>query len=158
MEPTTSPETLSEPPDGDDEVEPRPLGMLIVAAIVALAVGGLAGFAIGFKVEQNRVKSKNDKSTTAAAKPAQAGARRAQPAGEVTAVSPTSVTIRNAKGKNRVINVSASTVINKSSTGGATDILQGATVLVQGKAAPDGSFDAAEIVVLPANSKFAGAG
>jgi hypothetical protein len=157
MEPTTSPETLSEPPDGDDEVEPRPLGMLIVAAIVALAVGGLAGFAIGFKVEQNRVKSKN-KSSTTAPKAAQAGAKRAQPAGEVTAVSPTSVTIRNAKGKNRVINVSASTVIDKSTSGGATDILQGATILVQGKAAPDGSFDAAEIVVLPANSKFAGAG
>ena len=68
------------------------------------------------------------------------------------------VTIRNAKGKNRVINVSASTVIDKSTSGGATDILQGATILVQGKAAPDGSFDAAEIVVLPANSKFAGAG
>jgi hypothetical protein len=157
MEPTTSPETLSEPPDGDDEVEPRPLGMLIVAAIVALAVGGLAGFAIGFKVEQNRVKSKN-KSSAAAPKASQAGARRAQPAGEVTAVSPTSVTIRNAKGKNRVINVSASTVIDKSTSGGATDILQGATILVQGKAAPDGSFDAAEIVVLPANSKFAGGG
>ena len=157
MEPTTSPETLSEPPDGDDEVEPRPLGMLIVAAIVALAVGGLAGFAIGFKVEQNRVKSEK-KSSTAAPKAAQTGARRAQPAGEVTAVSPTSVTIRNAKGKSRVINVAASTVIDKSTTGGATDILQGATILVQGKAAPDGSFDAAEIVVLPANSKFAGAG
>ena len=157
MEPTTSPETLSEPPDGDDEVEPRPLGMLIVAAVVALAVGGLAGFAIGFKVEQNRVKSKN-KSSTAAPKAAQAGVKRAQPAGEVTAVSPTSVTIRNAKGKNRVINVSASTVIDKSTSGGASDILQGATILVQGKAAPDGSFDAAEIVVLPANSKFAGAG
>jgi len=155
MEPTTSPETLSEPPDGDDEVEPRPLGMMIVAAIVALAVGGLAGFAIGFKVEQNRVKSKNKSSNAAkAVQPA----RRAQPAGEVTAVSPTSVTIKNAKGKNRVINVSPTTVIDRSTTGGATDILRGATILVQGKAAPDGSFDAAEIVVLPANSKFAGGG
>ena len=52
MEPTTSPETLSEPPDGDDEVEPRPLGTIIVAAIVALAVGGLAGFAIGAECRQ----------------------------------------------------------------------------------------------------------
>ncbi len=157
MEPTTPPETLSEPPDRDDEGEPRPLGMLIVAAIVALAVGGLAGFAIGFKVEQNRVKSKN-KSSATAQKAAQPGARRAQPAGEVTAVSPTSITIKNAKGKNRKINVSTSTVIDKTSSGGATDILEGATILVQGKAAPDGSFDAAEIVVLPSGSKFAGAG
>jgi hypothetical protein len=158
MEPTTSPETLSEPPDGDDEVEPRPLGMMIVAAIVALAVGGLAGFAIGFKVEQNRVKSTNKSAKAAAAKTAQPGARRVQPAGEVTAVSPTSVTIKNAKGKNRVINVSPSTVIDKSTTGGVSDILEGASILVQGKAAPDGSFDAAEIVVLPADSKFAGGG
>jgi len=156
MEPTTSPETLSEPPDGEDEVEPRPLGMMIVAAIVALAVGGLAGFAIGFKVEQNRVKSKNK--SASAAKVAQPAARRAQPAGTVTAVSPTSITIKNAKGKNRVINVSTATVIDKSGTGGAADILQGATILVQGKAAPDGSFDAAEIIVLPASSKFAGGG
>ena len=157
MEPTTPPETLSEPHDGDDEGEPRPLGMLIVAAIVALAVGGLAGFAIGFKVEQNRVKSKTKNAATAK-KAAQPAARRAQPAGEVTAVSPTSITIKNAKGKNRVINVSTSTVIAKTSTGGASDILQGATILVQGKAAPDGSFDAAEIIVLPSGSKFAGAG
>ena len=155
MEPTTTPENLSEPPDGDDDGEPRPLGMLIVAAVVALAVGGLAGFAIGFKVEQNRVKSDNKKTSTTTPAVAQ-GARRAQPAGEVTAVSPDSVTIKNAKGKNRVINVSASTVIDKTSTGGAADIQQGATVLVNGKAAPDGSFDASEIVVLPAGSNFAG--
>jgi hypothetical protein len=157
MEPTTTPESLSEPPDGDDEVEPRPLGMLIVAAIVALAVGGLAGFAVGFKVEQNRVKSKN-KSASTTTKAAQPGARRAQPAGEVITVTPTSVTIRNAKGKNRVINISPSTVIDKTAPGGATDIAQGASILVDGKAAPDGSFDAAEIIVLPAGSKFAGAG
>ena len=156
MEPTTTPETMSEPPDGDDEVEPRPLGMLIVAAIVALAVGGLAGFAIGFKVEQNRVKS--SKKSTSAAKAVQPAARRGQPAGQVVAVTPTAVTIKNAKGKNRVINVSTATVIDKSGTGGAADILQGATILVQGKAAPDGSFDAAEIIVLPASSKFAGGG
>jgi hypothetical protein len=157
MEPTTTPENVSEPPDGDDEAEPRPLGTLIVAAIVALAVGGLAGFAIGFKVEQNRVKSDNKRDNTAQTAAAQP-ARRAQPAGQVTAVEPNSVTIRNAKGKNRVINLSASTVIDKTSTGGAGDILEGATILVNGKAAPDGSFDAAEIVVLPADSKFAGQG
>jgi len=157
MEPTTSPETLSEPPDGDDEVEPRPLGMLIVAAIVALAVGGLAGFAIGFKVEQNRVKSKN-KSASTTTKAAQPGARRAQPAGEVITVTPTSVTIRNAKGKNRVINLSSTTVIDKGSTGTSTDLVEGATILVDGKAGASGNFDAAEIIVLPAGSKFAGAG
>ena len=158
MDPTTTPETVSEPPDGDDETEPRPLGTLIVAAIVALAVGGLAGFAIGFKVEQNRIKSDNKSTSAAKTTAAQTGARRAQPAGQVTAVSPDSVTIRNAKGKNRVINVSATTVIDKTSPGGATDILEGATILVNGKAAPDGTFDAAEIVVLPGDSKFAGTG
>ena len=153
MEPTTTPETLSEPPDGDDDAEPRPLGMVIVAAIAALAVGGLAGFAVGFKVEQNRVKDdiKESKSRTTAP----AGARRAQPAGEITTVTPDSVTIRNAKGKNRVINVSPSTVVDKTATGGAADLAQGAAVLVKGKAAPDGSFDATEIIVLPAGSNFA---
>jgi hypothetical protein len=156
MEPTTTPETVSEPPDGDDEVEPRPLGILIVAAIVALAVGGLAGFAIGFKVEQNRVKSQNSKSKSANA--AQPAARRGQPAGTVTAVTPTSVTIKNAKGKNRVINLSSTTVIDKGSTGTSTDLVEGATILVDGKAGASGNFDAAEIIVLPAGSKFAGAG
>ena len=156
MEPTTTPETMSEPPDGDDEVEPRPLGMLIVAAIVALAVGGLAGFAIGFKVEQNRVKS--SKKSASAAKAVQPAARRGQPVGQVVAVTPTAVTIKNAKGKNRVINVSATTVVDKSSSGSATDIAQGATILVDGKAAADGSFDATEIIVLPPGSKFAASG
>lgn len=155
MEPTTTPETMSEPPDGDDEVEPRPLGMLIVAAIVALAVGGLAGFAIGFKVEQNRIKSSKSKSTSAVTKAAQAVAKRGQPSGQVTAVSATSVTIKNAKGKNRVINLSATTVVDKATTGTTGDLVAGATILVDGKAAADGSFDAAEIIVLPPGSKFA---
>src|ERR1700730_19119874 len=97
MEPTTTPETRSGPPADDDEAEPRPPGMLIGAASVALAVGGLAGFAIGFKVEQNRVKSSKSKSTTATAKAAQSAGKRGQPAGQVTAVSPTSVTIKDRK-------------------------------------------------------------
>jgi hypothetical protein len=157
MEPTTTPPTEAEPTrdvdDEDDEGEPRPPGMLIVAAIVALAVGGLAGFAIGFKVEQNRVKE--DLKDRAAAAPPAVGARRAQPAGEVTAVSPDSVTIRNARGKNRVINLSTTTVVNTTAQGGPSDITTGSRVLVQGKAAADGSFDASEIIILPADSEFA---
>ena len=70
-------------------------------------------------------------------------------------MSATSVTIKNAKGKNRVINVSASTVIDKTTTGTTGDLVAGATILVDGKAAADGSFDAAEIIVLPPGSKFA---
>jgi predicted ribosome-associated RNA-binding protein Tma20 len=73
----------------------------------------------------------------------------------VTAVSPTSVTIKNAKGKNRVINLSATTVVDKATTGATADLVQGATILVDGKATADGSFDAAEIIVLPPGSKFA---
>ena len=157
MDPTSTPEAHAEPldDDEDDDLGTPKLGMMIVAAVVALAIGGMAGFAIGFKVEQNRIKSAiKDKRDTAAAR-AQGANRKAQPTGEVTDVSATSITIRTSKGKSRVINLSPSTVIDKVSAGAAGDVSTGAKVLVQGKSASEGTFDATEIIVLPPDSKFA---
>jgi hypothetical protein len=156
MEPTSTPEAHREPlADDDDDLEAPKLGMLIVAAVVALAVGGLAGFAIGFKVEQNRIKSSSKDKRASATANAQGNKRKAQPSGQVTQASATSITIKTGKGKSRVINLSGTTVIDKVSGGTAADIPQGAKVLVQGKGGSEGSFDATEIIVLPAGSKFA---
>jgi hypothetical protein len=131
--------------------------MLIVAAVVALAIGGMAGFAIGFKVEQNRIKSQSKSKRDQAAARAQSSSKKARPSGTVTAVSPTSFTIRTSKGKNRVINISDATVVDKTSTGAATDVTQGAKVLVEGKNGSQGSFDATEIIVLPPETKLVAA-
>jgi hypothetical protein len=149
MEPTSTPD------DDNDDLEAPKLGMLIVAAVVALAVGGLAGFAVGFKVEQNRIKSSSKHKRTTAAANAQGNKRRAQPSGEVTQVSPTSITVKTSNGKSRVINLSGTTVVDKVSGGTVADIPQGAKVLFQGEYASDGRFNTTEIIVLPAGSKFA---
>jgi hypothetical protein len=155
MDPTSTPETPAEPrDDDDDDFEAPKLGMLIVAAVVALAVGGMAGFAIGFKVEQNRIKSASKDKRDVAAARNQGGKGKAQPSGEVTQASPTSITIRTANGKSRVINISASTVIEKVSQGAPADIATGAKVIVEGKSTSGGDFDATEVVVLPADSKL----
>jgi hypothetical protein len=156
MDPTSTPETHADPldDDEDDDLGAPKLGMLIVAAVVALAVGGMAGFAIGFKVEQNRIKNQSKDKRDVAAARAQGAKRKAQPEGEVTQASPTSITIRTTKGKSRVINLSGSTVIDKTSGGTAADIPTGSKVIVEGKSASGGSFDATEIIVLPADTKF----
>jgi hypothetical protein len=154
MEPTSTPETQADAIDDDDDLESPKLGMLIVAAVVALAIGGMAGFAIGFKVEQNRIKSQSKSKRDAAAAKAQNTKKKAQPAGTVTAVSADSVTIRTSKGKSRVINISADTTVGKVAGGTTADVTQGAKVLVQGKNGSGGSFDATEILVLPPESTF----
>jgi hypothetical protein len=143
--------------EDDDELEPRPLGLLVLTAIVALAVGGGAGFAIGFKVEQNRIKSqaKKDDRTQPAAQQEQQPRRR-QPVGEVTEMRAGSLTIRNANGRDVRINTDGSTVVETTSPGNPGSIVQGARIMVSGEGQPDGTFTAKEIVILPPNSRFVG--
>jgi len=155
MDPTSTPEPHADPlDDEDDDLEAPKLGMMIVAAVVALAIGGMAGFAIGFKVEQNRIKNESKKQRDVAAAKNQGSQRKAQPEGQVTQSSATSITITTTKGKRRVINLSSRTVIDKTSGGTAADIPAGSKVIVEGKSASGGSFDATEIIVLPADTKF----
>jgi len=79
--------------------------------------------------------------------------------GRVTAVSGGSVTIETAQGAQKV-NLSATTTVNRVSTGTSDDIKEGVSILVSGTKKDDGSFDATSVSQLPADLQrlFSGAG
>ena len=112
---------------------------LIVGVVVALAVGGLVGAALGWKFEQNRVKD---------------DAQNVRPFGLVTAVDANSVTVRlqTGAGGSRTYTLTGNTTVDRAEAGTSGDIVKGATVLV--RTGSGGKSEAAEVVVLPDSTTF----
>ena len=120
----------------------------MLVGLVALVVGLVAGAAIGWKVEQNRVKD-----DVASSKQSQA--QNVRPFGKVVAVGNGSVTVRLQTGANvaRTFALTPDTVVDRGVAGSRAAIVKGAIVLVR----PDsqnGKPVAKEIVVLPASTTF----
>ncbi len=114
--------------------------MLIVGVVVALAVGGLIGVAIGWKVEQHRVKD---------------DLANVRPVGKVTAVNGDSLTVAlQSSSGSRTFVITGDTVIDRARTGGTGDVAKGSTVLVKNFHNAKGQLQASEIVVLPDSSKL----
>jgi hypothetical protein len=118
-------------------------GTLIVAVVIAVVVAGIAGVAVGWKVEQNRVKD---------------DVKNVRPVGTVTAVDDGSLTIslQTASGTRTYV-ITKGTVVDRARTGELGDVTKGSTVLVKGFTA-DGKLQASEIVVLPRGSKLGASG
>jgi hypothetical protein len=107
---------------------------LAVTAVVALLVGGVAGTALGWKVEQRRVKSDLE---------------NIRPIGEITGVSGDTVSVRlSSSDGSREFTVTDETVVNGATGRSAGDLARGARVLVRVRPG-SGDLEAAEIVVLP---------
>jgi hypothetical protein len=107
---------------------------LVVTAVVALLVGGIAGTALGWKVEQRRVKSDLE---------------NIRPIGEVTGVSGDTLRVRlSSSDGDREFRVTAETVVNGATGRAASDVGRGARVLVRVRPG-SGDLEAAEVVVLP---------
>lgn len=125
-------------------------GTLVAGVVVALIVGIVVGGAIGWKVEQRRVK--DDVEHAKATARAQA-ATNIRPFGLVTAVSGDSVTVSLQTGEgagSRTYRLTSDTVIDRAVAGERQAIVKGAKVLVR----PDAGGGAAEIIVLPASTTF----
>ena len=113
--------------------------LLIVGVIAGLAVGGIAGVVIGWKLEQNRVKE---------------DIKSIRPVGEVTAVNEESFTIDlKASSGSRTYAITDETVVDRARSGDVADVVEGATVLVR-TGNNDGQPEAIEIVVLPDSTKL----
>ena len=98
--------------------------------VAALVAGLVVGAAIGWKVEQSRVKD-DVKNAKAAAR--SGVGKRVRPFGVVTAVDASSVTIRlqtGAKGT-RTFKLTGDTIVDRGVAGDTSDIAKGATVLVR---------------------------
>jgi hypothetical protein len=113
---------------------------LIVSVVAALALGGLAGVVIGWKLEQKRVEE---------------DVQNVRPVGKVTAVDGDTVTIllKTSSGK-RTFTLTDRTTVESAETGTAADVVEGATVLVKPGPSSGGNLEATEIVVLPDSTTF----
>jgi hypothetical protein len=112
--------------------------VLIAVAIGALVVGGIGGAAVGWKLEQNRVK--DDVATI-------------RPIGTVTAVKGDSVSVKLATdGGNRTYVISKDTAIDKAASGASSDLTEGATVLVRSRNT-GGKLVATQIIVMPGRTQ-----
>jgi hypothetical protein len=108
--------------------------------VVALAIGGIIGAAIGWKVEQNRVKD---------------DVKNVRPVGQVTAVNGDTLTVRLITSSGtRTYQLTDSTKFDASRSGSADDVAEGATVLVKSKRGSNGELQATEVVILPESSSF----
>jgi hypothetical protein len=114
--------------------------VLTVGIVAALAVGGLIGVAVGWKVEQHRVKD---------------DLANVRPVGKVTAVDGDSVTVAlESSSGTRTYVITGDTVIDHARKGGTGDVAKGSTVLVKNFHNGKGQLQASEIVVLPDSSKI----
>ena len=118
--------------------------VFIVSILLAMVVAGVAGLAIGWKVEQQRVKD---------------DVANIRPVGTVTAVSDSSITVDllTASGSRTYV-VTDGTVIDGTASGDLSDVVEGSIILVKNKRGTDGKLQATEIVVLPESTTFGGGG
>jgi len=105
---------------------------LILSVLIALVVAGTAGVAIGWKVEQQRVKD---------------DLANIRPVGTVTTIDADSMSVKllTADGKRTYILTDA-TLVDGGKIG---DLAEGSTVLIKSRRNSDGKLEAREIVILP---------
>jgi hypothetical protein len=126
---------------------------LLGAGALVLVVGLVAGFGIGYKVEQSRTrddvkKARENAAAKAAGKDKPAAATTVRLVGKVGATSDESVTITVDGKTTRRLTVSTGTLFVKTVPGSAADIKKGSRVVWKPKS---GSLTTAEeIIVLPA--------
>jgi hypothetical protein len=147
-DPTTrtpvTPPPASAPPEatGPDDAPAPKRGMgtaaVVLSLIAALAIGGIVGIAIGWKVEQQRVKD---------------DVKNVRPVGTVTAISDNSmkIALRSSSG-NRTYVITGTTKVDPTADG-SDSITQGDVVIVKSKKV-NGKLEATEVVILPKDTKL----
>jgi hypothetical protein len=117
--------------------------VLVVAVLVAVVVAGIAGVAVGWKVEQNRVKD---------------DVKKVRPVGTVTAVDDGSLTVSlQTSSGTQTYAITKGTVVDQAREGEPGDITTGSTVLVK-SFSKNGKLEASEIIVLPDSTKLGTSG
>lgn len=134
----------------DEWVRKEPTQAIAIVTAVALVLGALIGFGVGFKVEQSRTKSdvkklQNRLKTTAPPKKTGAGPI-GQRVGTVTAASGGKITVKTKKRGSVVVTTTALTKFEKAAGGTIADVVSGKRILV--------TAGGNEIVVLPDTSKL----
>lgn len=106
----------------------------------AIAISGVAGLAIGWKIEQHRVKE---------------DVVNIRPLGTITAVTGTSITVdlRTAKAS-RMYAITPKTVIENWTGGDVPKLMKGLTILIESRTGSGGDLEATDIIVVPDSTTF----
>jgi Domain of unknown function (DUF5666) len=114
--------------------------VLILSVLAGMAVAGVAGVIIGWKVEQERVKD---------------DIGNIRPVGQVSAVEGDEVTVDLLTSSgSRTYVLTDDTVIHEAASADASAVAEGSTVLVKSRRDDDGSLRAVEVIVLPEETTF----
>ncbi|SRR5258708_2681052 len=122
---------------------------IIIVGVVALLIGIGGGFFGGMKYQQ----SKTSQNTAANTGAFQRGGGRVRGAngmairGQILSSDNNSITVKMQDGSTKIIILSSSTMIGKSTTGAASDLTNGANVTVFGTTNSDGSITAQNVQV-----------
>ncbi len=123
---------------------------LIIIGVVALLIGGGAGFFAGTKYQQSKTVSQR---STANGNPGGrmmgrfGNANGMAVRGQIISADKGSITVKMQDGSTKIVILGSSTMVGKTSTGSVSDLTNGSTVIVFGATNSDGSITAQNIQV-----------
>jgi hypothetical protein len=153
MDPAPPPDADTEDQASDKQSAWSKLGStaqrwIVIVGVIALVVGLIGGFAAGFKVEQNRVKTSGKKAASAAKKQK----RITKVAGVVADTAAGSVNVIDTDDAHVKVLTPATVKVEKAVKGSRSDITPGSYILLRGKNVKGGGVEATEVAVLPQGS------
>lgn len=143
---------------------------IIIAALVALVVGGAGGFFAGMKIEQKKARTAigNFQNMTPEQRQQMGGQFRGRngagggqagnvrimnganfATGEIISKDDKSITVKLPDGGSKIVYLSDTTQVAKSASGSKDDLVIGSTVTANGKTGDDGSLTADNIQIRP---------
>lgn len=127
--------------------------LVIIAAVVALLIGGGIGFFAGTKYQQGKDTSSNQTpgnltfQQRAVRGGRFGGANGMVVRGQIISSDSNSITVKLPDGSTKIIILSSSTMIGKTTTGSTTDLTNGATITAIGSTNSDGSITAQNVQI-----------
>lgn len=126
----------------------------IIILVVAVIVVGAAGFFGGMKYEQSKATNPaNGQFAAGRFGQGRFGGRGGMmpTVGKIVSSDSNSITVQMQDGSSKIVNISGSTKILKTSTASMSDLTSGTQVAVIGTSNSDGSVDAQNVQINPAN-------
>jgi hypothetical protein len=127
-----------------------------IIAIVLIVVALGAGFFAGMKYQQSKIVSGSGLFGQGATQGQRGAGRRFGSAnggapvdGQIVSQDASSITIQMQDGSQKIVDITSSTIISKTSTGSATDLKKGERVAAFGTTNSDGSITAQNIQLNP---------
>jgi len=121
--------------------------MLIIVGAVAFFVGGAAGFFGGMQYQKSQTSQNMMLNRNATMRRFGRNGNRMAVRGQVINSGKNTITVKMPDGSTKIVILSSSTMIGKTTTGSTSDITNGSNVIVFGTTNSDGSLTAQNIQI-----------